>query len=226
MADHHHTRVTEDRIQSLVRGIVGEFLSPGNGNDQSIQGQEFQSLGDEINQRFRLPRTAVGISDGHDDTNSPSTSGSGLPLSSITMQPTNPVSQRRPEPFNALANYGVLQQQERSNLAPPPTRQRGRSRVRSSLYSRRRQGSSSSNRSNSKPASDRNELFLKDVCLLPSRSYNKVPRREAKLDLQKRCLYIDAFTFDKRWNEKMLREKIWLLFSTQSSEIELEDNER
>ena len=68
--------------------------------------------------------------------------------------------------------------------------------------------------------------FLKDVCLLPSPSYNKVPRREAKLELQKHSLYIDAFTFDKRWDEKVLREKMWQLFSTQSTEIDLEDNTR
>lgn len=61
---------------------------------------------------------------------------------------------------------------------------------------------------------------------MPSPSYNKVPRREAKLELQKRSLYIDAFTFDKRWDEKVLREKVWQLFSTQSTEIDLEDNTR
>ena len=224
-----HSNVTEDRIQSLVRGIVGEFFnSPENGNDQGAQGQEFTSIQSEINQRFRLPRgrTAVGISD--HDTNTPSKSGNrtnGLIQSSVAIQPINPGSQPRPEPFNAITNYAVLQQQ--GTPGPGPTRQRGRCRVRNScLYPRRRQGSSASSRSNNKPTSDRNELFLKDVCLLPSPSYNKVPRREAKLELQKRSLYIDAFTFDKRWDEKVLREKMWQLFSTQSTEIDLEDNTR
>ena len=40
-----HSNVTEDRIQSLVRGIVGNFFnSPENGNDQGTQGQEFTSI--------------------------------------------------------------------------------------------------------------------------------------------------------------------------------------
>ena len=143
--------MTEDRIQSVVRGIVGEFFnSPDNGNDQGAQGEQFSSLQDEVNQRFRLPRTAVGMSD--HDTNTLSTFGNrmnGLPLSSNAIQPTNPAPQSRPEPFNALANYGMLQQQRRSG--PGPTRQRCRSRVgNSSLYPRRRQGSSASNRSNNK----------------------------------------------------------------------------
>ena len=145
------------------------------------------------------------------------------PLSSTAMpiQPTNSELQAGPEPFNALTNYGQLQQQAKPG--PGPTRQRGRSQVRNScLNFRCHQRSSASNRRNSTPASERNELFLKDMCLLPSSSFNKVPRREAKLDLQK----IDAFTFDKTWDEKMLREKIWHLFSTRSTEIELEDHTR
>ena len=231
-----HAPVTEDSIQSLVRGIVGEFFnSPENRNVQDAR-QNFSSLQDELHHRFRLPRTAVNeipvLND--QDNNTPSTLGNrprmlagNSPLSSIAMpiQPTNSELQPGPEPFNALTNYGLLQQQAKPG--PGPTRQRGRSRVRNScLNLRRRQGSSASNRRNSTPASERNELFLKDICLLPSRSFNKVPRREAKLDLQKRALYIDAFTFDKRWDEKMLREKIWHLFSTRSIEIDLEDHTR
>jgi hypothetical protein len=77
------------------------------GNDQGAQGEQFSSLQDEVNQRFRLPRTAVGMSD--HDTNTLSTFGNGmngLPLSSNAIQPTNPAPQSRPERFNALANYG------------------------------------------------------------------------------------------------------------------------
>jgi hypothetical protein len=33
---------------------------------------------------------------------------------------------------------------------------------------------------------------LKDVCLLPSPSYIKVPRREAKVSLQRNGWYVDA----------------------------------
>jgi hypothetical protein len=77
-----------------------------------------------------------------------------LPLSSNAMQRTNPASQLRPRPFNALANYGVLQQQGRSG--PGPTRQCGQSRVRNScLYHQRRQGNTASNRNNNKPTSKR-----------------------------------------------------------------------
>ena len=61
-------------------------------------------------------------------------------------------------------------------------------------------------------SSDRNELFLKDVYLLPRPMYDRVPRREAKANLQKEGFCIDAFTFDKRWDEQTLRDKMAMLF--------------
>jgi hypothetical protein len=49
-------RVTEDRIQSLVRGIVGELFVPDNrpGQDQQFGATEDDH---ERNNRFCLPRT-------------------------------------------------------------------------------------------------------------------------------------------------------------------------
>ena len=138
------TPVTEDRIQSLVRGIVGElFNSTSNGNNQGGQGHQFSSVQDEIDQRFRLPRTAVDSAvktrdDINVDTTTPSTSGNRIQSSIHTTQPTNPASKSRQQPFNALINYGTLQE---GRSCPGPTRQRGQNRARNScLYPRRRQG--------------------------------------------------------------------------------------
>ena len=39
------SNVTEDRIQSLVRGILGEFLSSSGRNNEA----QFSAVGDEIN---------------------------------------------------------------------------------------------------------------------------------------------------------------------------------
>ena len=55
-ADSSH--VTEDIIQSLVRGIVGELFVPDNRPRQDQQfGATVTEDDHEINHRFRLPRT-------------------------------------------------------------------------------------------------------------------------------------------------------------------------
>jgi hypothetical protein len=52
------SHVTEDRIQSLVRGIVGELFVPDNKPRQDLQfGATVTEDDHEINHRFRLPRT-------------------------------------------------------------------------------------------------------------------------------------------------------------------------
>ena len=55
----HQNAVTEDRIQSLVRGIVGEFFTSNVRSTQREQSQQFLSLDDEVNHRFRLPRSST-----------------------------------------------------------------------------------------------------------------------------------------------------------------------
>jgi hypothetical protein len=52
------SHVTEDRIQSMVRGIVGELFVPDNRPRQDQQfGATVTEDDHEINHRFRLPRT-------------------------------------------------------------------------------------------------------------------------------------------------------------------------
>ena len=53
---------------------------------------------------------------------------------------------------------------------------------------------------------------MKDICLLPQ-TCKKIPRREAKTKLQNEGCFVDAFIFDKRWDEPTLRLKMLVLFS-------------
>jgi hypothetical protein len=77
----------------------------------------------------------------------------------------------------------------------------------------RRRSNVQGNSCSSQPSSsDRNELFLNDVYLLPRPTYDRVRRREAKANLQKEGFCIDAFTFDKRWDEQTLCDKMAMLF--------------
>ena len=50
-------------------------------------------------------------------------------------------------------------------------------------------------------------LATKELILLPSPKYNKVPRFERKRRLQERGLIIDGFPFDKSWDERGL--EVW-----------------
>ena len=199
--------VTEDRIQSLVRGIVGELFDPDNRtNNRPREDRQLGSNEDEINHRFRLPRTSqadnnnvihANLPSPRNDVNDPSTSStsSGIPLQRNNTE----------ERFNPMLNYGL---QQRSG--PGPTRQCGRSRSNARC---RANIVNLANTAKTSSASDKNEYFLKDVCLLPSPTYTRVPRREYKVDLQRRGLYIDAYSFDKRWDERTVRQNILLLFS-------------
>ncbi len=198
-----------------MRGIFGEFLSSSERNNEA----QFSAVGDEINNRFRLPRTGA-ISERSTDRRFNDAAIARGSVSEARSQPVDQlqgsqssvskISQHVPS-FNPRVNYGNLRRE--SSSGPGPTRQRGQ-RCRSNLRRRVNQAHGSV-----KNTSDRNEFFLKDVCLLPSPSYIKVPRREAKVSLQRNGnWYVDAYTCDKRWDETTIRNKITQLF--QAANIE------
>ena len=57
-------------------------------------------------------------------------------------------------------------------------------------------------------------VFTKDVCLLPSPSWNRVPRGKRKARLITNGMYVDAWPVLKDWNEASLRQEIQKLFSS------------
>lgn len=196
---------SEEQIQSMVRGILGEMLQ----SEQSVQPvvQQFDSVEREINQRFRLPRNNV------DNANELRASSSDAVSNATTQSHSTHVSNsmtvsapcQTGVPFNPMVNYGFQPR-------PGPIRpRRSGSRRLQPLNQRQKSQSDGGNVSS---LTDRNAMFLKDVCLLPNATCDKVPRREVKAQLQNDGFYIDAFTFDKKWDEKILREKIMQLFST------------
>ena len=121
----HRNAVTEDRIQSLVRGIVGEFFTSNVRSTQREQSQQFSSLDDEVNHRFRLPRSS---------TQSPNlTDASSGGLDAVTASSNQPNTSSTPSPigmnvpqvprYNSLVNYGLRRQ---TSSGPGPTRQSAR----------------------------------------------------------------------------------------------------
>jgi hypothetical protein len=142
-----------------------------------------------INHRFRFPRTSQADNNNVIHANLP------LPRNKVNDPSTSSTSSGIPLQWNNT--------EERSS-------HRGRSR---SNTRHRANIVNLANTAKTSSASDKNEYFLKDVCLLPSPTYTRVPRREYKVDLQRRVLYIDAYSFDKRWDERTVRQNILLLFS-------------
>ena len=187
---------SEERIQSLVRNIFGELFAAEEHGQSSGQ---HNSVTSEINQRFRLPRNSVPSRDSTGRPNQPSRSqlnDTSTPTTPSLPAQAPPVALAATVPlFNAHLNYGNA-----PRFGPiRPRRNEARRRPRRSDTTTPR-------------PSDRNEVFLKDVCLLPSASCEKVPRRDAKAKLQKDGYYVDAFTFDKRWDEDTLINKMLGLF--------------
>ena len=163
---------------------------------------------EEINHRFRLPRTSPTENNNAIHVNSPSpltprndVNIAAVSTSSMNYSITEPRNSSE-ERFNPMRNYGL---QQRSG--PGQTRQCGHSRS----NTRRRANVNHAN--TPKPSSERNKYFLKDVCMLPSPTYAKVPRREYKVHMQRRGLYVDAYCFDKRWDERTIRQNVLQLFA-------------
>lgn len=164
---------SEEQIQSMVRGILGEMLQSE--QRQSVQPvvQQFDSVEREINQRFRLPRNNV------DNANELRASSSDAVSNATTQSHSTHVSNsmtvsapcQTGVPFNPMVNYGLQPR-------PGPIRpRRSGSRRRQPLNQRQKSQSDGGNVSS---LTDRNAMFLKDVCLLPNATCDKVPRRNCK----------------------------------------------
>ena len=107
---------SEEQIQSMVRGILGEMLQSE--QRQSVQPvvQQFDSVEREINQRFRLPWNNV------DNANELRASSSDAVSNATTQSHSTHVSNsmtvsapcQTGVPFNPMVNYG-LQPITRSN---------------------------------------------------------------------------------------------------------------
>ena len=206
---------SEEQIQSMVRNIFGELLEAGQSQQTGNSSGQHTSVASEINQRFRLPRnvrqtqnvnlipTRPSVNTITDSNFSPSDSRQCSPPA-LNMPHT--LSAAVPS-FNANLNYGNL---NRPNVARSgPVRPRRSENRRHSVCRRNERGSNSQSSS----TSERNEIFMKDVCVLPQ-GCDKIPRREAKAKLQREGCYVDAFMFDKRWDEQTLRMKILPLFAS------------
>lgn len=193
--EQENVKCSEDEIQTVVRGIFGQLFQ----GRQTTQSLQHETVSSELNQAFRLPRNVNASSmdmavEGEHELPGPS---------QAVILPQQPLNLPVP-PFNSQLNYGNISMSRRSR---PLRRGRSGNQGRSNMQVRNNGRSSTQTSS-----SDRNELFLKDVYLLPSPAYDRVPRREAKSTLQKEGFCIDAYTFDKRWDEKMIREKMAMLF--------------
>ena len=62
--------------------------------------------------------------------------------------------------------------------------------------------------------------IMKDVCLLPRPDWDTVPRRDSKQELVRQNMFVDAWTLDKTWSEKQLRNEILTLFKEQLTAVQ------
>lgn len=144
---------------------------------------------DELNRSFQIPRRSRPR-----DSSTMNENESRINLVQNASVP--PSFQNLATGFSSSQNYSMVQTGQR----------------------RRRQNRTPYGRFSSGRTSHREEQRVaakpdfKDVCLLPSPQWNKVPRGKAKLRLINGGMYVDAWYFHKDWEETTLRKEIRKLF--------------
>lgn len=71
---------------------------------------------------------------------------------------------------------------------------------------------SRSNERTPPPTASKSDFYLKNVFLLPSPSWDKLPRGDSKEYLNSRGLVIDGFEIDKKWEQEELIARLRELF--------------
>ena len=71
---------------------------------------------------------------------------------------------------------------------------------------------SRSNERTPPPTASKSDFYLKNVFLLPSPSWDKLPRGDSKEYLNSRGLVIDGFEIDKKWEQEELITRLRELF--------------
>ena len=138
-----------------------------------------EEINDRFNDRFSIPRAASGRS-----YTAPSSTGTNISAQHAWSVATG---------FNPGQNYGYTNYRSRS-------RQRSLQSPLGFSHSRR---SSVSNRRRDQERTAVNTI--KEVVLLPSPTYSKVPRYNHKVKLQKCGLILDGCSIDRSWNEMQVR---------------------
>ena len=174
-------------IQEVVRRVVANLNMPpvsvAQCNAPTNSQSESTSISEELNNAFQIPRGRE-----------PSTLRS-IPGTRIW----NEISQLS-SGFSNNQNYGGRSGGQR---------RRGRQER---LNLRTASGRFYAVRTSRREHSAVDWMYTKDVCLLPSLSWNKVPRGRMKAFLINRGMYVDAWPVLKDWNEATLRLEIQRLF--------------
>ena len=207
-------------IQDIVRAVVDNFnrLPPRSSPNPTGTASASTTTNEELNRCFQIPRgsqsfrppcraesqpnsqtAACTTTDTNDLSRRPQTLQSCQPQ--VTSQPT--LSCSLSSGFSARTNYGATT----LNSARATSRRRPRSANRSSNTGRFQPYSSSSSQVSAEP-----EVYYKAVCLLPSPTWNTVPRGKVKVDLIEKNLCVDAWAVDKSWSAEDLKSEAAKLF--------------
>ena len=187
----------EERIQRIVREIVsseiGEPRQPNPATELPVNIQAFQNVDQELTSRFQMPRSF------------PANRDRERALTPLRAPDTGRQAQQHQiaSSFNPRMNYGGIMNRRRQRRPLP--------------YSRRTSTVTSTSTSSSSSSSSAD--YNKDVILLPSPTWVKVPRGSDKSQLQKLGCYVDAVRFSKAMSEDEVRNKIKEVFQQQLVDI-------
>ena len=106
--------------------------------------------------------------------------------------------------FSSRENYGPVMRRPRSRRSVPQTSR--------SSTSGRFQPYSPSPSSGSGNGANEAGTYYKDICLLPSPTWECVPRGKVKITLIQKDMYIDAWPVCRGWDESTLRREVGRLF--------------
>lgn len=200
-------RQEERNIQRIVAAVISNLHSVSSLSEASSSSgnssNRFGSREEEIRNAFSIPRDAASpatVENGVDGNEASSSSQNTPVAGSSSFQCASFPSTSRPIPLST--NYSHLRNYSQ-----------GKGKIRKGKQAAR---STSTGRFEKGPGSGGQgkqcEPTFKDVCLLPSPNWGTVPRLKAKANLIEKGLYIDAWSFQKTYQETQLRAAISSLF--------------
>ena len=179
-----------------VPSLTGASSSSGNSSNR------FGSREEEIRNVFSIPRDAASlatVANGIDGNEASSSSQNTSVAGSSSFQCASFPSTSRPTPLST--SYSHLR-----NYKGKGKIRKGKQAARSTSSCRFEKGAGSGGQGK------QCEPTFKDVCLLPSPNWGTVPRLKGKANLIEKGLYIDAWSFQKTYQEIQLRAAISSLF--------------
>ena len=208
MAERQEQRDIQQIVATVISNLHSIPSSPGTSSSNGNSSNRFGNIEEEIRNVFSLPRNAAssttvvnGIDGNEASSSNQNTSLAGRSSCPCASFPSASRPTLLPTSYSHLRNYSQGKRKSRKGKQP----------ARSALTGRFEKGAGSSACGSAGQAKQCEPTF-KDVCLLPSPSWETVPRLKGKASLIEKGLYIDAWSFQKTYQEIELKTAISSLF--------------